>query len=620
MLTLLILPIGLTIATIEVCLGDWGKILSNVYDNLHSPYTQMLYYTGKNLNDLGRYHACTQLSESKYALLEFYKPPWFVIALCGPKSCSKSDYHEIINSNTNFVNIYLSSVIPNFPNNSTNVYFPHEEQASLDIDSGRVLMLVLVILLVLMGILGTTVSISYKNRKFSGYEYFQCFSLYDNLKGLSLRSTDERMGDIRFDILDGIRVMCLGWVVLGHVVMQISIYSVIANIFNLETIISRLNITVIYGGYYAVDTNFWISGFLSSFIILKLLDSDNFSWAAVYTHRYIRITILFFFTMTLFWSFEKYMGTGPLWFLSGQYSRSCSDYWWTTLFYLNNFVPDFRGNSCSGVGWFLAEDMQFFLVTPPIIYIYHKHSKKWGWVLICAMVLMSVISSAVVAEVYQLNMVMISEEDRNLNEYYYVKPYCRATPYAFGIMCGIFMNHAKDREYVIRRAFRNKRIRWGMLIGGFVVINFLIFVQYSAYSEPGSDFRFRKWTQAENTAWITLNKLLFSAAISAVLLPCLLGYFSWIRKLLAYPMWAPFAKLTFGVYLIHLYVIDIIYKSQQTSLYFDQLTIVSNFIPVLALCYIIALPIVIFVEIPCAKMEKVVNRKRSAAGKTKEVG
>lgn len=602
-------------ANIEVCLGDWGKILSNLYDNLHSPYTQMLYYSGKNLNDLGRYHACTQLSESKYTLLEFYRPPWFTIALCGPKSCSKSDYKKIINSSTNFVNVYLSSVIPDFRKNNTNIYFPHEEQASLDIDSGRVVMLIIVIILILISIVGTSIAISYKSHQFEGLEYFKCFSIYDNLKDLSIRKNEERIGSVRFDILDGVRVMCVGWVILGHVVMQISIYSVIANIFELEDLISELNITVIYGGYYAVDTNFWISGFLSGYFILKLLKSGRFSWIGIYVHRYIRITILYFFTLTFFWSFEKYLGTGPLWFLSGQYSKSCADYWWTNLFYINNFVPYFKGNSCSGVGWFLAEDMQFFLVAPPILYVYYKYSNKLGWGMIGSLVLMSVVSSASVSEIYGLNMVMISEEDRNLNEYYYVKPYCRATPYAFGLGCGILVMNSLDKGNLVNKALRNAKVRWGMLIAGFAFVNFLIYIQYSAYSKPGSDFRFRSWTQAENTAWITLNKLLYSISISMIFLPCLLGHFSWIYKLLANPIWTPLAKLTFGVYLIHLYIIDIIYKSQQTSLYFSQLTIISNFIPIFALCYLVALPIVVLVEIPSSKLERLYRKKQAEQAK-----
>ena len=201
-------------ANIEDCLSDWGKILSNVIDNHHDSSTKMLYYTGKNLNDLGRYHACTEIPEAKYALLEFYKPPWFTIALCGPKSCSKPDYHEIIYSNTNIVNIYLSSVIPDFPNNNTNVYFPSEEQANLDIDTGRAIMIVVVILLIVIGLIATTISLSYanknKNKSIKGYKYLACFSLYDNLKDLSAKKNEERIGSFKFDILDGIRVMCVG--------------------------------------------------------------------------------------------------------------------------------------------------------------------------------------------------------------------------------------------------------------------------------------------------------------------------------------------------------------------------------------------------------------------------
>ena len=195
--------------------------------------------------------------------------------MCGPNTCTKSDYLEIIYSNTNIVNLYLSSVIPDFPNNSTNVYFPSEEQDSLELSPGRIIMIIVVILLILLGIFSTSISIL--SRKIRGFDYFLCFSFYDNLKDLVTRKQEDRVGNVFFDILDGVRVMGLGWVILGRVTMQISIYSIIANIFELENKISQLNITFIYGGYYAVDTNFWISGFLSGYFILKILKKGEFS-------------------------------------------------------------------------------------------------------------------------------------------------------------------------------------------------------------------------------------------------------------------------------------------------------------------------------------------------------
>lgn len=589
---------------IDQCLEDWGKVLSSIYDNWHNGYTKMLYYTGKSLNDLGRYHKCTDIPEAKYALIEFYKPPWFTIALCGPKTCSKADYYEIFNSSNNVINFYLDSIIPDFPNNNTNIYFPQEEGADLKMDTGRIFMFIIVSMLIILGFIGTSISLKYKDSGIKGSEYFMCFSVYDNLKNLSLRKNEDRLGTIRFDFLDGVRVMCVCWVMLGHIVMQISIYSIIGNIFDLENKISQPSITMVYGGYYAVDTNFWISGFLGGYFIMKMLSGKKFSWFYVYLHRYIRVTILFVFTTMMFWAFEKFMGAGPLWFLSGQYTKDCYDYWWTTLLYVNNFVPEFKGNSCGGVGWFLAEDMQFFLVTPPILYVFSKYSQKLGWILIGLLVIVPMGATAAIAEYNNLNMVMISEEDRNLISYYYVKPYCRATPYAFGLACGILVYNQYREPWKIYMYLKSRNLRFLIFALALLMINFLIFIQFTAYHYPGKDFRFSKWSQSENTAWMSLNKFFYSLSISSIFLPCLLGYYPWIQNILSYRLWTPFAKLTFAVYLIHLYIIDIIFKSQNISLYFSNLTIVSSFIPIVVICYFSALPIVLLVEIPAAKIEK----------------
>ena len=78
----------------------------------------------------------------------------------------------------------------------------------------------------------------------------------------------------------------------------------------------------------------------------------------------------------------RHFGSGPnhtLWYES----ERCTKNPWVDLLYINNFRIDYLEDQgdCLGQTWYLANDMQFFLIAPPIIYV-TWHWKKIGFALI----------------------------------------------------------------------------------------------------------------------------------------------------------------------------------------------------------------------------------------------
>ena len=66
-------------------------------------------------------------------------------------------------------------------------------------------------------------------------------------------------------------------------------------------------------------------------------------------------------------------------------AEDCARTPWLNLLYINNFYEIVEdptpASECLGVTWYLANDMQFFLIAPPIIYV-TWHWKKIGFALI----------------------------------------------------------------------------------------------------------------------------------------------------------------------------------------------------------------------------------------------
>ncbi|KAG8246614.1 hypothetical protein J6590_080609 [Homalodisca vitripennis] len=67
-----------------------------------------------------------------------------------------------------------------------------------------------------------------------------------------------------------------------------------------------------------------------------------------------------------------HLGDGPLWTerLTQEVDR-CRSNWWTNLLFINNYVNS--DNQCMVQSWYLACDMQFFMVGFVLVYV------LWRW-------------------------------------------------------------------------------------------------------------------------------------------------------------------------------------------------------------------------------------------------
>ena len=177
-----------------------------------------------------------------------------------------------------------------------------------------------------------------------------------------------------------------------------------------------------------------------AFLFIKELQARDgkVNWGLVYFHRFWRLTPIYMFCLFLIWSYTRYCGDGPLWWMADGINNDCKEHWWNNLIYLNNFLPDYKWSGCMGWSWYLANDMQFFVISPPFLYLYHKVSRLIGWVVVAALIIIHILSAALISRHFHLNVVILSPNPYYM-EYYYVKPYCRVGAYAVGIAVGMIL-------------------------------------------------------------------------------------------------------------------------------------------------------------------------------------
>jgi len=132
-----------------------------------------------------------------------------------------------------------------------------------------------------------------------------CFGLLKNWK---LLLAPNRGGD--FDTLDGIRALSMSWVIFGHTFIFLIFMWSFTNAYevvgvNGEGFLATYSAQALTGGYFAVDSFFFMGAFLASYLLLenltKTYNSKNtvkpflFQVPKLYLLRWVRLTPAYFY-------------------------------------------------------------------------------------------------------------------------------------------------------------------------------------------------------------------------------------------------------------------------------------------------------------------------------------
>ncbi|CAG7827395.1 unnamed protein product, partial [Allacma fusca] len=116
---------------------------------------------------------------------------------------------------------------------------------------------------------------------------------------------------------------------------------------------------------------------------------------------------------------------------------NCRKYWWRNLLYFNNLVTN--PESCYSESWYLANDMQFFVLSPVLIYPLWRF-KLIGMGTTCLAAIASMVVPAVLTHQMELAPTMVySMPLKDYFSVYYIKPWNRFGAYVVGIILGYIL-------------------------------------------------------------------------------------------------------------------------------------------------------------------------------------
>ena len=432
--------------------------------------------------------------------------------------------------------------------------------------------------------------------------------------------------------LDGVRVFSMLWVVLGHTLaVQSAIgFSNPEDLLPPAGALASVLGQLFFAARFSVDTFFFVSGFLVVHALLKRLRAPadggggrheasgafalRYSRAAPYLalHRFVRITPPYMACLLFWWKVAPLLGQGPMWFHWGEYTRLCDRLWWTNLLYVNNLVPWLHAETdgCFYHSWYLADDMQLFLLAPLFVFWYRQHPRA-AVAATAAAALLSVAATAALAYAHGWSVnTFDGVAVTRYSEEGYTKPHVRAQAYFAGMLLGMLV----DRHGAAWRgaAAGGRAATRGLMAAAAVLLAGVTFGTYGAYERrpclyeesPREDDCGSTWGAELTFLYAAFSKAAWAVGVALLVGLCVTGRGGLADAFLSHGAFAPLARLSFGAYLIHPIVINAWYLSYTEKVRYSALTFAMSYISICVVTFAAALILALIVEFPLVALSR----------------
>ncbi|XP_055947832.1 nose resistant to fluoxetine protein 6-like [Argiope bruennichi] len=428
--------------------------------------------------------------------------------------------------------------------------------------------------------------------------FFNCFCIFTN--GQKILNTASAEGQL--PSLHGIRFLSMTWVILGHTYASMS--SIVNDSADAIGLIDRWTFQVILNGFFSVDSFFVLSGFLTGYLYFQQAKKTDgkIPWLYFYIHRYIRLTPVYMIVLAFYTTLSPFLGSGPLW-PDYDVVVECKNNWWWNILYINNFQSD--NLYCMGWSWYLANDMQFYVISP-LFLISLWRWPKIGYSLLGLFFSITFACNFVLTYEYDIiagfgNINLLSKDAANVinringafDKIYY-KPYTRIGPY----LVGLFLAY-----YICKRKWnKSPSLNWVTLAVGWIVASGITLTcQFGLYHLD--------LTTLEACFYNALSRTGFALGLGWVIFVCVIGQGGVVNSILSWKALIPLSRLTYCAYLVHLIVVLTYFTSVRTLTNFSHINAVLLYLGMLVITYGAAVATSLLFESPVIRLERLIRNK-----------
>ncbi|XP_016949370.1 nose resistant to fluoxetine protein 6 [Drosophila biarmipes] len=559
-----------------------------------------------NLVDLGNFDECLGIDHSvasnhsvqgKYCLTRFPLAPSIShylalrTAVCFPASCSSA---------------HMDTMLRRLLQDLLNIEFDPDESlvredtcktAEREPYDGLT-----VFTIVVLSVLGALVALA------TLYDYSMCrderalnpwvkaFSARANSRVL-FRLVDTRSNPNVIDCLHGIRCLSFIWVVYGHAYL-VYVYGPNMNYAHLDTWRRSAYSMLLQHAAYSVDTFFFLSGLLLVVIALRAMErtKGKLNVPLMYLHRFLRLTPVLALAVIVYMKILPRMGDGPLY---GKVNFDdytlCESTWYWTILYVQNYATH---DICLGHSWYLAVDMQLYIIAPVILIGLFKWKRKAVAAIFVAMLLLAacLFSTMVIGDIS-----LIAQTNDAMNKVYF-STHTRASPYLIGILFGYFLHVNRGKSFKLSRI--------AVTLGWLVSLALLFSCLFSV-------FGYAKQTVTppilEEAFYLTFTRMAWPLGLCWVVFACMHGYGGLANSFLSSPLWQPMSKLSYCAYIFHMFMESLNAGLVRTNTYFSDYQVMLRFWGDFGFTMLLAFFAYILIEAPFGNVESLLLPVKKAS-------
>ncbi|TNN15736.1 Nose resistant to fluoxetine protein [Schistosoma japonicum] len=439
--------------------------------------------------------------------------------------------------------------------------------------------------------------------------YSVCYNTFRllHLEPSKVPNKSNQLSDHPLLCLDGIRFLTMNWIIYGHCIV-FSLYSANNTLLYSQNHYRTWAYQVIIGSTLSVDTFFFMSGLLSSYLSIPKLRQIFYwkhgikFWFGFIFHRILRLTPAYFLVLIMYTGLFIHAYVGPLYPQTPNLMdiKFCRDHWWVT--YLNNFI--YSDEVCMGWSWYLSNEFQFSIVLAPIFLSLVVWNETVGVLFGIGLVISSIAATFALSYANDYLPGILS-----INSFatVYTKPYTRWNTYSIGLLSGWFL----EKHINILQDVGIKMKVMLALIGICLSSIFCVSTVYGLYGLLSG--KVEPFSTVGAAAYTAFHRPIFVLGVAIVVSMCALGCGGPIRSFLTLSVFRVPARLTFTAYLVHPIVVMFIALGGQNPVLLDDLYLTILFIAVLPISYFVGFIISLATELPISSMTHIFWLKKTSS-------
>ncbi|XP_063234468.1 nose resistant to fluoxetine protein 6-like [Bacillus rossius redtenbacheri] len=397
--------------------------------------------------------------------------------------------------------------------------------------------------------------------------------------------------------VNGVRFLSMAWVVVFHAHAAVH-RTPRANADETSRFKERWYMMILVNGTLSTDSFFLIGGVLLAYIFMRDRKKNQpFNLLTFYLHRYIRLTpvyaVVIFFYATILYR----LGSGPMWdeFIKDE-RRKCVDWWFNNLLYVNNYNSN--NNTCIVQSWYLATDMQFYWLSPLVLYPLWRWPKAGCLIIVTGMVASTAALVTLTAAYSGIDFSSWYDDNWNLT---YTPVYTRAVPYLLGLALGYLLQ-------VLRKDFALSKA--AAAVGWATALALIGAALFGGYRLRQSAYGYQA---AEVVCYDALHRAAWAAGLAWLVFACVQGRGGPVNSLLSCGLMQPLSRLSYCVYLSHFAIIYVRLGLVRTPAHIGVGDVLLEGLLMLVVSLALSVVLTLAFEVPFMLIDKNILTKRIAA-------